>query len=319
MAGAYRGIVMPSLADSTTKFAELWRKAAMDIYRMEFNAPIDAFLHAFHRTGNPFLDMCLLHGSFPLGRQRFCTQELKIDTVYQNVVSPLLDSGETVIQWSGVRGDESEKRAGYDRFSVDKRDAVGDLYNFLPIHKWSAADVFAIYKYFGVKPNPLYKQGMERVGCMPCILVNKEELSEVAARFPEEIERVANWETKVAMVSRWFHWMIVGHVDRRQFKPLEIIKNIEPFTNDKGEIVTTKKKYIRQKLGINSRLPHRAYEIKTESYTGSSMLGPRGNLIGRGILEVLEWAKTGRGGAVYDLVKASLDIDVCSSKYGLCE
>lgn len=36
-------------------------------------------------------------------------------------------------------------------------------------------------------------------------------------------------------------------------------------------------------------------------------------------LDVVEWAKTGRGGKVYDLVKASLDTSVCSSRYGLCE
>ncbi|AYC20086.1 hypothetical protein DZA65_03211 [Dickeya dianthicola] len=38
-----------------------------------------------------------------------------------------------------------------------------------------------------------------------------------------------------------------------------------------------------------------------------------------GVDDVVEWAKTGRGGKVFDLVKASLDTSVCSSRYGLCE
>lgn len=46
---------------------------------------------------------------------------------------------------------------------------------------------------------------------------------------------------------------------------------------------------------------------------------PRGGMNTPGVDEVLEWAKTGRGGKVYDLVKASMDTSVCSSRYGLCE
>ncbi|MBW6090514.1 phosphoadenosine phosphosulfate reductase family protein [Escherichia coli] len=67
----------------------------------------------------------------------------------------MLDAGEVVVQWSGVRGDESSKRAGYERFSTDQR-GPEFLYNFLPIHQWTAADVFALHKYFGIAPNPLY-------------------------------------------------------------------------------------------------------------------------------------------------------------------
>lgn len=51
----------------------------------------------------------------------------------------------------------------------------------------------------------------------------------------------------------------------------------------------------------------------------SGFYGPRGNMGAPSALDVVEWAKTGRGGKVYDLVKASLDTVVCSSRYGLCE
>jgi len=54
----------------------------------------------------------------------------------------------------------------------------------------------------GVKPNPLYKQGMSRVGCMPCIHCRKLELGAIADRFPDEIERVAEWEKLVAQASK---------------------------------------------------------------------------------------------------------------------
>ncbi len=52
--------------------------------------------------------------------------------------------------------------------------------------------------------------GAARVGCMNCVLCNKEEISETAARWPEHIEKHRQWEHKVRLVSRWVHWMSVG-------------------------------------------------------------------------------------------------------------
>jgi 3'-phosphoadenosine 5'-phosphosulfate sulfotransferase (PAPS reductase)/FAD synthetase len=54
----------------------------------------------------------------------------------------------------------------------------------------------------GVLPNPLYKQGMGRVGCMPCIHARKDEVLEISKRFPEEIDRVAEWERIIRQVSK---------------------------------------------------------------------------------------------------------------------
>ncbi|MFP2768078.1 phosphoadenosine phosphosulfate reductase family protein [Oceanisphaera sp. KMM 10153] len=319
-AGSYRGILMPSLSRADTKFAENWRSAAKAMGWGDYDTPLDAALSALHRTGNPFLDMALTHGGFPLGRQRFCTDELKMKVVLDRVLTPLIEAGCDVVQWSGVRGDESDKRAGYTRFEEDRRDDSGQLYNFLPIHQWTAADVFALYRHFGVKPNPLYSQGMGRVGCMPCILVKKEELAEIAARFPSEIERAAEWELQVAKTSRWIHWMIVGHVNRRQFKPVQRQIRITPHLDeDSGEEVNTATDSRPARLGINTRLPHRDYELEVEAYQGTSMLGPRGGVIGGSVHDAVDWSKTGRGGKVYDLVTASINAESCSSKYGLCE
>ncbi|EOT0582638.1 phosphoadenosine phosphosulfate reductase family protein [Klebsiella pneumoniae] len=151
--GAYRGVIMPSLARSDTKFGQAWLRTA-ERWGIEFETALDAALSVMHPSGNSFLDAALLHGKFPMMRDRFCTDELKIQIAFDAAIKPLLDDGEFVVQWSGVRADESDKRAGYDRFSHDERDR-DFLYNFLPIHKWTANDVFALHKYFGIKPNPL--------------------------------------------------------------------------------------------------------------------------------------------------------------------
>ena len=73
---------------------------------------------------------------------------------------------------------------------------------FRPILKWTVDDVFAMHRRYGVTPNPLYTQGMSRVGCMPCISCNKEELRQIAMRFPAEIERVAEWEALLQEASK---------------------------------------------------------------------------------------------------------------------
>ena len=43
---------------------------------------------------------------------------------------------------------------------------------------------------------------MKRVGCMPCISCGKEELRQIGMRFPEEIDRVAEWEAIVKEASK---------------------------------------------------------------------------------------------------------------------
>ena len=61
---------------------------------------------------------------------------------------------------------------------------------------------FDIMRRHGIKPNPLYSLGMGRVGCMPCVCCRKTELREIGARFPEQIERIEQWEQRVADASK---------------------------------------------------------------------------------------------------------------------
>lgn len=288
--GRYRGILMPALNNAKSKFGQAWLKTA-ERWGVQFDTALDACLSVMKPSGNSFLDAALLHGKFPQLRDRFCTDELKIQISFDAILKPLLDDGEIIVQWSGVRADESEKRSKYPRFEHDKRDP-DFLYNFLPLHKISALDVFAIHKYFGVAPNPLYKEGCSRVGCMNCIFSTKEEIAETAARFPHHIEKHYEWEKQVRLASRWVHWMSVGTFEQKWFK--NIVK-------------------YGQEINLYGKEP----DIQHIEWSG--FYGPRGNMGSPNAHDVLEWAKTGRGGNTYDLVKAAIDTTVCSSRYGLCE
>lgn len=160
-------------------------------------------LEYLHPTGNPFLDMCMVHGRFPSTKVRFCSEELKRNPLLEQVHMPLMDAGHTVMSWQGVRADESPARANLPELDlVGGNPGGGELYNYRPILQWTVEDVFAMHRKHGVEPNPLYKMGMGRVGCMPCIHANKGELLEISRRFPEEIERVARWEALVRKVSK---------------------------------------------------------------------------------------------------------------------
>ena len=161
---------------------------------------IERALSVLYATGNPFLDLCLWKGRFPSTRARFCTTELKVFPIIDQVFNPLLDNPDTqdIVSWQGVRADESLAR----RDLPESDEADNGVINYRPILTWTATEVFEFHRKHGAKWNPLYEQGMGRVGCMPCINVNKAELKQIGLRFPEEIARVAEWEKIVSAASK---------------------------------------------------------------------------------------------------------------------
>lgn len=83
-----------------------------------------------------------------------------------------------------------------------------------------------------------------------------------------------------------------------------------------GEEIMRSRKYPIN-LGTDIKLYGLEPDIQRIEWSG--FYGPRGNMGAPSAIDVVEWAKTGRGGKVYDLVKASMNTAVCSSRYGLCE
>lgn len=169
-------------------------------------------LELLHPTGNPFLDLCLVRGGFPSRKRQFCTEYLKTKPLTAYSVD-LIDAGYFVESWQGVRADESESRRWLPSYEEQ-----GGFYSvYRPILKWTAAATFEAHAAYGIEPNPLYRQGMSRVGCMPCINSNMADLRAVATRFPEHIERVAEMERLVSAVTRprspvsFFHMGTQGH------------------------------------------------------------------------------------------------------------
>lgn len=148
-------------------------------------------------SGNPYLDLCILKARFPSRKAQFCTQELKEIPITRHVVAPMLKAG-PVLQWLGIRADESANRAKQPRFN--RHDSGSFVWR--PIFRWSVEDVWAIHARHGLPRNPLYDLGFGRVGCMPCINCRKGEVRLIADLFPGHIDRIRRWEAIVAQASK---------------------------------------------------------------------------------------------------------------------
>lgn len=170
-------------------------------------ADCDRAIAALTPTGNPFLDLCLWKGRFPSRRAQFCTEQLKTLPLVELQMS-YIERGEcdAVWSWQGVRLDESESRRTRLQGTgacVRAFDEVGGgLFNYRPILRWKATDCFHAHELAGLAPNPLYLQGMSRVGCLPCINASKDEVLEISKRFPGHINRIEHWEWLVAQASK---------------------------------------------------------------------------------------------------------------------
>lgn len=217
--------------------------AGAGVSEADVSAIVERAVAALKPTGNPFLDLCVWKGRFPSTKARFCSEELKRNPIIEQVQMPLMDAGDKVVSWQGVRADESARRAELTELDCASSDAKtgGELWNYRPILKWSAADAFAMHRKHGVKHNPLYEQGMGRVGCMPCIHARKDELLAISQRFPEVIERIAEWERIVSAASKqgastFFNREVLGpgHSPQAYFQAENIWQAVEWARTGKG-------------------------------------------------------------------------------------
>lgn len=161
------------------------------------NEIVQAALETLKPSGNPYLDLCVWKGRFPSRRAQFCTEELKVQPIITQVVLPMLKHG-SVLQWLGIRRDESSARAKQPRWNRHE----SGCYLWRPIFDWSVADVWAIHARHGVKPNPLYLHGIGRVGCMPCINCTIGEFAAIQRQYPEHLRRLERWEHIVSHAAK---------------------------------------------------------------------------------------------------------------------
>lgn len=128
---------------------------------------------------------------FPSRKAQFCTEHLKLAPQMRWCKENLTDKGIDYVRYVGVRCDESESRKDTPESKWDEYFKC--IVNY-PIRCWTKMECFAVLKSAGEMVNPLYSMGFGRVGCAPCINSGKDDIREWAARFPEMIDKVREWE-----------------------------------------------------------------------------------------------------------------------------
>jgi 3'-phosphoadenosine 5'-phosphosulfate sulfotransferase (PAPS reductase)/FAD synthetase len=251
----------------------VWKQGYRPLSAEEAAEVVHTALQWLVPTGNPYLDLCIWKGRFPSRRAQFCTEELKVTPINDQVTGPLLRAGHTVISWQGVRAAESVIRASYAPFQrlnlpSALSDAPGRLYAYRPLLTWTTEEVFAYADRFGVPRNPLYGFGCGRVGCFPCINASKAELALVDRVFPEQIIRLEGWEDRVSHCSK---------------------RGMTTFFNIVNDPVMAEAWGWSERAGERLELSHRTH----------------------GVRQMIEWAKTDRGGRQFNLFP--IENEVCST------
>ena len=154
----------------------------------------------FEPTRIPFLDLCRSKGLFPSRMRAFCSQFLKRFALLEQGHLPLIDSGYQAISWQGIRAEESVQRSCYPMWEISPESESVTFYR--PLMGWTVEDVAAMHKRHNVPLNPLYGMGFSRVGCMPCIQSNKQDIRLTAQKCPEAIAKIRQWERIVRAYSR---------------------------------------------------------------------------------------------------------------------
>lgn len=133
---------------------------------------------------------------FPTRLAKFCTFELKLKP-YQRFIESQPEEIVTVV---GIRRQESRSRRDYERWLFhDKYDG----FMFSPLVDHSFEDIIRMHSEAGIRPNPLYLQGVLRVGCFPCIFARKSEVKLGAKIYPGRFKQIAELENDTGMT--FFH------------------------------------------------------------------------------------------------------------------
>lgn len=158
------------------------------------------------------LDLAEKKKRFPSTKARFCTEELKSKPAIDYVLS----HSENLIIIEGIRSNESLSRSKmqaqctYFKYYFEpglsgkthyyrKKDVIKWCEKFnadkiRPIFNWSAIQTIDFIKDNGQKPNPLYYEGFERVGCFPCIMSKHSEIKLIFEKYPKQWEKIKNFE-----------------------------------------------------------------------------------------------------------------------------
>jgi 3'-phosphoadenosine 5'-phosphosulfate sulfotransferase (PAPS reductase)/FAD synthetase len=128
-------------------------------------------------------------GMWPSPKARYCTSDHKRGQIRKVMTKLAAEAGCSVriLNCMGIRADESPARKKKRAFEHDTSASNGRrcVDNWLPIHSWTAEEVWERIKASGVPHHPAYDLGMPRLSCCFCIYAPKAALELAAKHNPE--------------------------------------------------------------------------------------------------------------------------------------
>lgn len=152
------------------------------------------------KSRRTLLEMIEQRGMFPSPTLRQCTSDLKrgvIEKTIRGITKDRKAAGNSawglVVNCMGMRAQESSSRAKLVQFKqhLGNSKAGREWYDWLPIHDWSAQQVFDSIAQAGQRPHVVYSLGMSRFSCVFCVMSNKQDLT-TAARLATEQPELLN-------------------------------------------------------------------------------------------------------------------------------
>lgn len=194
--------IVPVFADTGWEMDETYE------YLEYLEKKLNIKIHRVQNELGGMREICLHKKFMPNLVMKFCTQELKQKPLFKFMVENFYSKGIKFISINGVRREESSFRASRrvfekKRFTYNRKGYIE--YIFHPILCWKEQEVFDFIKSKGLEPNPLYKKGFKRVGCMPCVYENPKTLEYAGEKY---IKRLRSLEKEVSELigkeAKWF-------------------------------------------------------------------------------------------------------------------
>lgn len=125
---------------------------------------------------------------WPSASNRQCTSDLKRGPIEREVRRYAKANGfSAIVSCMGIRAQESCARSKRAPMSRNVRGCIRgrEWYEWLPIHGFTAAEVFATIKAAGQEPHWAYAAGNQRLSCVFCIMGSPRDLANGARHRPD--------------------------------------------------------------------------------------------------------------------------------------
>jgi 3'-phosphoadenosine 5'-phosphosulfate sulfotransferase (PAPS reductase)/FAD synthetase len=166
--------------------------------------------HVVRRAQGDLLQHIARRGKFPSPTVRFCTSDHKrspVDALFTRLTAEAARNRPgpvRILNCLGFRAEESPARAQRPPFAPDLRASNGrrfvDLW--LPIHAWSAGQVWERIRKSGVRHHPAYDLGIPRLSCCFCIFSPRSALLVAGKHNPELLAEYVAVEKRIGHTFR---------------------------------------------------------------------------------------------------------------------